>query len=119
MKELETHFKLNNQERVELNVKKQQKIEKVLQGTIMPQNGHFIWEINKETGEIKKAEFKKVTAVFGAEIPPEELVIKPECVYIPALNAKNAEKKYKKNKDQSAYFMKPSVLNLSDINFLK
>jgi hypothetical protein len=117
MKELETHLKLENQNRVELNVKKKQEIEYVLEGTLKPKKGHFIWELNEETGEIKKAEFKRTTAVFGAAISPEELVINPDCVYIPALNSGNAKKKYLKNKDQSAYYVKTPVMNLSDITF--
>lgn len=47
MKELETHLKLDNQERIELNVKKKQEIEYVLQGTIKPQTGHFVWELSE------------------------------------------------------------------------
>jgi hypothetical protein len=117
MKELETHLNLDNQNRIELNVKKKQEIEYVLQGTIKPKAGHFVWELNEETGEIKKAEFKRSTAVYGAELPPEELIIKADCIYIPALNAENAKRKYLKNKEQSAYYAKPAVMSLSDITF--
>jgi hypothetical protein len=118
MKELETHLKLDNQERIELNVKKKQEVEYVLEGTIKPQRGHFIWELNEETGEIKKAKFKRNTAVaFGTELPPEELIVKSDCIYIPALNPENAKKKYLKNKEQTAYYVKPSLMNLSDITF--
>ncbi|MFA6069820.1 MAG: hypothetical protein WC810_14650 [Janthinobacterium sp.] len=117
MKELETHLKLDNQERIELSVKKKQEIEYVLQGTIKPQTGHFVWELNEETGEIKKAEFKRNTAVYGAELPPEELVVKADCIYIPALNAENAKRKYLKNKEQSAYYVKPAPMSLSDLSF--
>lgn len=117
MKELETHLQVGNQNKVELNVKKKKKIEYVLQGTIKPQTGHFIWELNEETGEIKKAEFKRNTAVYGAKLPPQELVVKADCIYIPALNAENAKRKYLKNKEQSAYYVKPAVMNLSHITF--
>jgi hypothetical protein len=117
MKELQTHSKINNQEKIELSVKKKNEVEYVLHGTLKPKKGHFIWEINEETGEVKKAEFKRTTAIFGASIPPQELLIKPDCVYIPALNAKNAKKKYLNNKEQSAYFSKPPLMNLSDIIF--
>ena len=117
MKELETRLKLGKQNTIELNVKKKQEIEYVLQGTINPQTGHFVWELNEETGEIKKAEFKRNTAVYGAELPPEELVVKADCIYIPALNAKNAKKKYLKNKEQSAYYVKPAPMSLSDLSF--
>ena len=117
MKELETHLKMDNRERIELNVKKKQEIEYVLQGTIKPQKGHSIWELNEETGEIKKAEFKRNTAVYGAELPPKELVVKADYIYIPALNAENAKRKYLKNKEQPAYYVKPTVMSLSNITF--
>ena len=115
MKELETQLKINNQERIELNVKKQQEIQYILHGTIKPEKGHFIWELNIETGEIKKAEFKTNKVVFGAALPPKELIVKADCIYIPALNAKNAKRKYLKNKEQSAYYAKPAVMNIQDI----
>jgi len=117
MKELETHLKLDNQDKIELNVKKQQEIQYFLQGTLKPQVGHFIWELNEETGEIRKAEFEKTTAIFGAAIPPEELIVKPDCIYIPALNAENAKKKYLKNKNQSFYYAKEAPMKLGDIPF--
>ena len=117
MKELETHLKVGNENRIELNVKKKQEVEYVLQGTIKPQTGHFVWELNEETGEIKKAEFKRNTAIYGAELPPEELVVKADCIYIPSLNAENAKKKYLKNKEQSAYYVKPAPMNLSELSF--
>lgn len=110
--QLKSH--LNQNVKVEVNVKKKQEIEYVLQGTIKPPKGHFIWELNEETGEIKKAEFKKTTAVFGAELPPEELIVKADCIYIPALNAENAKKKYLKNKEQSHYYVKEAPMKLSD-----
>lgn len=117
MKELETHLKLEEQTRTEVTVKKKQEIEYVLQGTIKPKTGHFIWELNEETGEIKKAEFKRSIVVFGAKFPPEELVVKSDCIYIPALNAKNAKKKYLKNNDQSSYYYKEPLMKISDLKF--
>lgn len=117
MKELETHLKLESRERIELNVKKKQKIEYVLQGRLIPNAGHFIWELNEETGEIRKAEFKKDTAILLGALPPDELMVKPDCIYIPALNAENAKKKYLKNKNQDAYYVKPALMSLSDITF--
>lgn len=119
MKELETHLNAPKHNTVELNVKKKQEIEYVLQGSLKAKAGHFVWEINEETGEIKKAEFKRTTAVFGGKIPPEKMVVQKGCVYIPALNAKNAKDKYDKNKDQSAYYVKPPAMNIDDIYFAK
>lgn len=121
MKELETHLKVgvNSDNRIEMNVKKQQEIETVLQGTITPQRGHFVWEINEETGEIKKGEYKQdtVTFNFNSELPQEKLVIKTDCVYIPALNPENAKRKYLKNKEQDYYFDKEPPMKLSDLPY--
>lgn len=118
MKELETHLKINDAERVELNVKKKKEVQHSLMGTIKPKIGHFIWELNEETGEIKKAQYKRdTTFIFSANIPTEELIIKPDCIYIPALNSENAKNKYLKNKEQSAYYVKPAVMNLSELSF--
>jgi len=121
MKELETHLKVGNgsETRIELNVKKQQEIETVLQGTITPKNGHFVWEINEETGVVKRAEYKRDTVAFGftVKVPNEKLVVQPDCIYIPALNIENAKKKYLKNKEQDYYFDKIAPMSLSEINF--
>ena len=40
------------------------------------------------------------------------MILKADCVYIPALNAKNALKKYHFNKNQTAYYSKPPIMNL-------
>jgi hypothetical protein len=117
MKELETHLKLKD--KTELNIKKQQEVEYILEGTIKPKRGHIVWEINEETGEINPAEYKSDTISFvkSLAVPSEKLVIKKDCVYIPALNIKNAKKKYLNNKEQSYYFKKDALLNLSDLTF--
>jgi hypothetical protein len=95
-KHLSKHLEPKNN--IEFSVKKQQEIDYVFHGTIKPPIGHFIWEINESTLEVKKAEFKTTTAVFGATKPIEKMIVKPNCVYIPALNAHNAIKKYQKSK---------------------
>lgn len=117
MKELETHLKAGI--KTELNVKKKQEVEYVLEGTISPKNGHKVWEFNEETEEIKEAEYKKNTVVFNGftHREPEELIIKANCIYIPALNAGNAKRKYLKNKKQSHYYVKPAPMDLKDITF--
>ena len=119
MKELEIHTRIGNDNRVEMNVKKQQGIEKFLDGTLKPKRGHFVWEINELTLQVKRAEYKKNTVAlnFMAETPPEELMKLPNCIYIPALNARNAMDKYNKNHNQSAYYSVPAPMKLSDLNF--
>lgn len=118
MKELQTHEGIFEKGRTEINVKKRQKVEHVLEGKLVPENGHSIFEVNKVTGEVKKAEFKTNAAVFGAKKPPEQIIIRPDCVYIPALNKRNALKKYNKNPNQSAYYARESgFMDINDINF--
>ncbi len=115
MNELEPHLKLDKQNTIELNVKKKQGIEYVLQGAIKPKSGHFIWEINEETGVVSKAEFKtNQVALYGAKLPPKELIVKSDCIYIPALNAQNAKKKYLKDNSQSSYYVKDAIMNFSE-----
>lgn len=108
----ESFYELTNHNKTELSVKKKQEVEYVLEGSLKPQRGQFIWEVNELTGEIKKAEFKRKVAAFSAKLPPEELVMKSGCIYIPALNEKNAMKKYLKEKRQSEYYAKPPLLTL-------
>ena len=121
MKELETHLKvgINSESRIEMNVKKQQEVEYILEGTIKPKRSHFVWELNEITGEVKKAEYKTVTAVFNqlSEKPIQKLIINPDCIYIPALNATNAKAKYLNNKNQSHYYYKEPPMNIKDMNF--
>lgn len=118
MRELEQHLK--DSKKVELNIKKQQEIEYVLQGTIKPKRGHKVWEINEETGEIKEAQYKQDTLVYHFNFKhhpyyPEKLIVKSDCVYIPALNADNAKRKYLSHKEQEFYYTKPSAFDINDI----
>lgn len=119
MKELETHLSIGKDNRVEMNVKKQQEIEYVLEGSITPKNGHRLWELNKITGMIKEAEYKTDIAAlnFMTELPPEKLICHPHCVYIPSLNKDNALKKYKQNQGQEYYYDKVPPMNINDLKF--
>jgi hypothetical protein len=112
MKELETNP--NNVIRTEINVKKQQKAEHTLEGTIKPKKGHKVWEVNEETGVIREADYKVDAVVFNfmAKKEPSKLVINDDCVYIPALNASNAKKKYLENNSQSHYYQKEALMEL-------
>lgn len=115
MKELENH--LNLASKIEINVKKKQEVEYFLEGIIKPKIGHFIWEVNEETGDIKKADYKVNSTVFhwSQTKLSEKLVVNPFCVYIPALNAVNAKKNYLRNKNQNEYFVKEPIMSLKDL----
>lgn len=120
MKELKAHLK----EEIQIRVDKQQQKESRLQllGTIKPKKGQFIFEIDTVTGEVFQAEFVCATvdyadAVKGNISAGIEMVVKENCIYIPAINEANALKKYKKNPNQDAYYAKDPILSFSDITF--
>ena len=78
----------------------QQKEEKLI-GKISPKRGHTLFEINESTKEIKKAVFESQTITFEQAkskflTPSKKVLINKGCVYIPALNKRNAIKKFNK-----------------------
>ena len=78
----------------------QQKEEKLI-GKISPERGHTLFEINESTKEIKKAVFESQTITFEQAkskflTPSKKVLINKGCVYISALNEKNAIKKLNK-----------------------
>lgn len=116
LKQLEQH--LNSGLKTELNVKKKQEIEYLLEGTIKPKKSHTIFEIDRLTGKAIRAQYKVDTVILGTnEKGKEKLIINPNCIYIPALNVENAEKKFKNNPNQSAYYYKHAPMNINDLNF--
>ena len=68
---------------------------------IKPHKGHSLFEINLETEDIKIAEFTEIKAEIKKlddkthEIR-KKVIIKPNCIYISALNIQNAAKKFAK-----------------------
>lgn len=59
--------------------------------------GHTLWEINNETGDISPAKFDDGTDISYATMATKKKVRQQkDCVYIPALNIKNAVKKWYK-----------------------
>lgn len=117
MKQFDVNAQIESGIKTEVSVKKKQEVEYVLEGTLRPDGGHKVWEINKLTSEVKEAEYRKNTVEFNGfkHIEREELYVKADCVYIPSLNAKNAKKKYDKNPSQSHYYVKPPPMKLEDI----
>lgn len=91
MKEIE----LNNKDNIEVSIKKQQQKQYTLIGNLTPHEGHTIYEINIETLDIQKAKFLTTTYyMFGEN--KKEIAVKQNCVYVAALNEKNALIKYNK-----------------------
>jgi hypothetical protein len=95
----------------EISVKKnvKQKKEYNHDGIILPKKGQTIWEINLETEEITEAEYEKTTvAILNADPVPKKIIQKIGCIYIPAINKKNALKKFRKSKNQNDYLIYPT-----------
>jgi hypothetical protein len=103
----ETEYKKQDT-RIELSVKQQKQIEHQLIGQIVPKEGHRIWEVNKETLEVKEAEFSNITyKMFGDN--KKEIIVKDGFAYIAALNKKNALKQYAKGSNGGR---KPGIMSL-------
>jgi|LakMenEpi03Aug12_release.lakeMendotaPanAssembly.Ray.scaffolds.fasta_scaffold1795499_1 hypothetical protein len=101
MKELQPKAKLAKQEIV---APQEKQFEQVYQGSLKPHQGHTLFEINTKTGEIAKAEFKQEAIKWedavnlGIRSLSRKCIVKPDYVYISALNEKNALKKFNTNK---------------------
>jgi hypothetical protein len=117
MKELNQQTRIKQEQEVELSIKKKQEIDYVLLGSLRPQKGHKLFECNISTGVVKEAEYDKPKDIIGyinsiKFVENKKLIVHPDCIYIPALNLKNAKKKFMMNREQSNYFVKPPILKL-------
>ena len=92
--------------RVESKIKKEKQIEYILVSNIKPYKGHILWEINRKTKEINKAQMSKKTFTFNEENRPE-IIQRDGYDYVSALNKKNALKSFRKGKQGG----KPKVSN--------
>jgi len=116
MKELNQQTKIKEEQEIELSIKKKQEIDYILLGSLRPQKGHKLFECNLSTGVVKEAEFDLSTDTVlyhhWSFVENKKLIIHPDCIYIPALNLKNAKKKFIIDREQSSYFVKPPILKL-------
>ena len=112
MKELEKIERDVEAQGIELQVRKQQQKEFKFESSLKPLRGHSVWEINRETLEVKKAEFvvKKEVHLFDAlhDKNRQEIIKRPWCEYISSLNPSSALKRYKKGKG-SAHLPEPKL----------
>lgn len=94
MKELEG----TKRDKTELQVQKQQEKKATLVGQITPHRGHKMFSVNTVTGFVKEAEYDKTceTVYVIGQSNNKRIMIEKDCVYISALNKKNAIKHYKK-----------------------
>ncbi len=104
MKEIEKKVK----DKISITAQRQIEKQTLLIGTSKLQAGHRCFEINTKTLSVKQAEFE-AEVNFSKQIK-YKVVTKPDCVYINALNAKNALKVYHKGGRKET---KP-IFNISD-----
>lgn len=60
---------------------------------------HHLFEIDAKAGMIQPAEVVKTDVVLmhhGVKKTRQEIKTKPNCIYMPSLNAQNAERKFKR-----------------------
>lgn len=94
---------LKSKDKSEISVQKQQQKEKELIGQIFPYENHKIWEIDKETLEVRLAKYEvERTFIIGQRmVENKSIIITKGCAYISALNKKTALKKFMKGHNGS------------------
>lgn len=67
-------------------------------GNMKINKGHKLFEVNQILGTITEAEFHKTDIHYNTNIKKgkrsKKVIVKEDCTYIPALNRKNAARKY-------------------------
>jgi hypothetical protein len=92
-------IELGVREEIHISKETEQKFQEKHIGSIHPHRGHSLFEINLETGTIEPAECTKTDYVVNKDSSGstnKKVVMKPDCVYISALNKDNALKKLAK-----------------------
>ncbi len=101
MKELELKAKQSH----EVSIKQQKEKKHELIGQIIPHEGHTLFEINTKTKEIKEAQFSMIEKNIAHNTfnikQVKQVIVNEDCVYISALNKKNAIKHFSKNSNGS------------------
>lgn len=97
MKETQKH----NSDTIEIVNQVQAKKIKSLLGSIIPHEGHTLYEFDKTNFKLRKATFERKNHVlrFNQDAGPDlkkEVIIKENCFYISSLNVKNAVHKIHK-----------------------
>lgn len=95
----ETEFKI--EEKQEVVAMQQQESKTVLINRLKPESGHRLFEYDTKDNTIRYAEFRKeavdfVSAQKGMAGVKKSVIMKESCIYISALNKKNADKKLSK-----------------------
>lgn len=68
----------------------------ILTGSIVPHEGHTVFEFNLDTHQVTKAEFEPQDINYTGTKPNRRVMQKEKCMYTSALNIKNAKNKFAK-----------------------
>lgn len=99
----ETNQKVATEQVSNKEVEQKKELKKV--GVMRPHKNHTLFEFNKSTGIVRKAKFDNEHELNHVRLSEflkpisvnKKVLIKEDCIYIPALNLKNAIKKIAKN----------------------
>jgi hypothetical protein len=96
MKQLLQHLLNRKPKEHRTEVVKEIPVEKkmVFVGSIIPGDGHKIWEWDSNTNVISLAEFEAHVTLGGGS--KSRVITKDGCLYCSALNRKNAEKQFRR-----------------------
>ena len=100
---------LDESDKMEVSVTKPDKSQTVLH-SIKPHKGHTLFEANLLTGELIIAQYEQTNALYpvGKVVTAirKKVLAKKDCVYISALNHKNAQAKFFKMINRRLGFIK-------------
>lgn len=104
-----------NKPKTEETAKQKEKQEHKHLGRIRQHPGHTLFEINTKEGSIRRAKFidKKIFKLGTGSTANKSVQINKDCVYISALNVKNALRKFKKG--QSGFKSSVSAETLKEM----
>lgn len=83
-----------HQEPTEQHAQVQAKKHKQYKGRLILKPGHKVWEVNLNTGVIEEAKYEALSINLTNKHHVKSLVEKEDCIYIPALNKANAQRKF-------------------------
>lgn len=79
-------------------------------GSIRPHRGHKCFELNIKTGDVNEASYEQIKAKYTTAKSigiVRKIIVKEDCLYISALNKKNAIRKLMKRIDMGRTGVKP------------
>ncbi len=94
-----SHMQINKQNKGVKTAEVKKQVKKL--GVIKPHKGHTLFEIEVKSMSINLPEFEAIEVNWTEGSSKSKLKVKEGCVYISALNKRNALKKFKKGSNGS------------------